>query len=241
MSDKKTIGLSALVAIERQVDAIASNIANSGTVGYRSAGIQFHEYITKIDDTPRGAPRTSSLVTSNTYVSQIAGAPKITGSSTDVAIVGDGFFQLRSSSGPILTRNGAFRLDGAGTLVSLDGLPVETTAGVVRLPSASAEIRIQNDGSIWSGGERLGALKVVRTHGKLSREASQMFSTDGEIVPLRSVEVRVVPGALESSNVHAEAELVRMLEAKRAYQLVATALLKDNDTDELRKLSGQAP
>lgn len=242
MSDKTVIGLSRLISLRQQVDKLARNIANQGTVGFKSENLQFKEYLTKAreaDDIPSAPMR--SLVAVTEFTDFSAGALTATGNSMDVAVAGDGFFVIRTAAGERYTRNGAFTLDGEGRLVTLSGETVMTATGPLQVPQRDGPVSIGADGTISTAKGPIGRLRLVRfdDRTKLSAEGATLFASELPAVEVPAGQIRLATGALENSNVNAIREMSSLVAATRAYDMVANTILREDDKNELRKLAGE--
>lgn len=243
MSDKTVIGLSRLISLRQQVDKLARNIANQGTVGFKSENLQFKEYLTKAreaDDIPSAPLR--SLVAVTEFTDFSAGALKATGNSMDVAVAGDdGFFVVQTAAGERYTRNGAFTLDGEGRLVTLSGETVLTATGPLQVPQRDGPVSIGADGTISTVKGPIGRLRLVRfdDRTKLSAEGATLFASELPAVEVSPAQIRLSTGALENSNVNAIREMSSLVAATRAYDMVANTILREDDKNELRKLAGE--
>lgn len=241
MSDKTVIGLSRLMTLRQQVDKVARNVANQTTPGFKSEGLQFREYLTKskeADETPSQPMR--SLVAVVGFTDFSAGSLKATGNPMDAAIVGEGFFVVRTLAGERFTRNGSFTIDAEGRLVTLRGDPVMTPSGELRIPQREGAISIGPDGSVATAKGTIGRLRVVRFSDLRSlRAEGGFFSSDTRPVEIPAAETRLATGALENSNVKAVQEMSKLMAASRAYHQVANVILHEGDKNELRKLAGE--
>lgn len=242
MSDKSIIGLSRLIALRQNVDQIARNIANQSTTGFKGGGLQFREYLAKAreaDDTPSSPMRSMVAVTGFTDFS--AGPLKATGNPTDVAIVGDAFFVVQAANGERYTRSGSFTLDQDGRLVTLAGDAVLTATGPLLVPQREGPVSIGADGTVSTAKGPVGRLRLVRFDDltKLRAEGGAVFTSELPPIEVPAVQVRLVAGALEGSNVNAIREMSNLIAASRAYEQVASAILRENDNNELKKLAGE--
>ena len=129
----------------QEMQAIAHNIANASTTGFRQEGIIFSEFVVGTDNGPsvsmaRGEVRNTSY---------LQGKLLPTGSQMDFAIEGDGFFQIATPDGERLTRAGNFTLSQTGDLVTLDGFNVLDAGGApVFIPPDAVKVDVSSDGSI---------------------------------------------------------------------------------------------
>lgn len=211
----------------REMQAIAHNIANASTTGFRQEGVIFSEYVVGTDNGPsvsmaRGEVRNTSF---------LQGKMLPTGSQMDFAIEGDGFFQIATPDGERITRAGNFTLSQTGDLVTLDGFNVLDAGGApVFIPPNAVKVDVSSDGSISADGQLLGQLGLVRPldPSGLFREGGVMFRAETALEPAE--EARIVQGHLESSNVDTMLQVSRMIEVQRAYELGQSFL----DTEDQR-------
>ncbi|WP_425040030.1 flagellar hook-basal body complex protein [Primorskyibacter sp. S187A] len=200
----------------REMQVVANNIANSATTGFRSEGIMFSEHVNRIDG---GASLSmASANVKNTSMEQ--GALTKTGGQLDFAIEGEGFFLINTPAGERLTRSGSFSLSAAGDLVTHDGFAVLDAGGApLFVPPDATDLSVSADGTMSADGRLIGQLGVVRPVDMtdLSREDGVMFRTDAgfEADP----ESRIVQGFVENSNVNPMAQIARMIEVQRAYEM----------------------
>lgn len=241
MSDKKIIGLSRLVTLRQQLDAVARNVANQTSTGFKSGHLRFQEYLTKAseDDVPSSPMR--SLVAATQFIDFSPGSIKPTGNPLDASIVDDSFFVVETPTGPRYTRVGAFTLDNEGRLVTLGSMPVLTSIGRLVVSQRDAALSIGADGSISTAQGTIARLRLVRfdDRRKLKMEGDGLFSAAVPAIDVPSAQVRLSAGALETSNVKPVEEMSKLIAATRAYELVAQVILKDEAKDELKKLAGE--
>lgn len=240
MSDKLVIGLSRLIAIQQHVDQIARNIANQDTSGFKSEGLQFQEYLSSASE-PLPSTNLRSLVSIKGFTDFSGGTLKATGVATDVAIVGKEFFVVQTPNGERYTRRGSFATDANGRLVTLSGQPVLTQAGVITAPREEGPLAISADGTVSTSKRILGQLRLVRFDDlqKLRAGDGGLFTASGPAIDVPSTDIRLVVGAIESSNVKPILEMSKLVAASNAYQNVAKLIMREESSDELRKLSGQ--
>lgn len=242
MSDKTVIGLSRLITLQQQLDKVARNVANQTTTGFKREGLQFREYLTKAkeaDDIPSAPMR--SLVAATGYTDFSGGLLKATGNGTDVAVVGDGFFVIRTAAGDRYTRNGAFTLDKEGRVVTLSGDIVLTATGPLQVPPRDGPVSIGADGTISTARGPIGRLRLVKfeDNAKLRAEGNTLFSSELPANEVPPAQIRLATGALEGANVNAVHEMSSLVAATRAYDQVANTILREDDKNELRKLAGE--
>lgn len=241
VSDKKIIGLSRLITLRQQLDAVARNVADQTTLGFKSGHLRFQEYLTKAseDDVPSAPIR--SLVAATQFIDFSPGAVKPTGNPLDAAIVDDAFFVVETPAGPRYTRVGAFTLDNEGRLVTLGGLPVLTSIGRLVVSQRDIALAIGADGSVSTAQGTIARLRLVRFEDlrKLNIDGQGLFSSEAPALEVPSAQIRLATGVLETSNVKPMEEMTKLIAATRAYELVAQVILKDDAKDELKKLAGE--
>lgn len=229
-------------AQQRSVDNIANNLANVGTTGFKRSTIAFQDlFYENIAASKMGS--TTSRSSSDGPTLQIGhgsravatirnfmqGSVAETGNVLDLAISGDGFFQVEMPDGSTAyTRDGNFSRDSSGMLVNNSGLPI---AGQIEVPADALRLDISQDGNIvatLSDGTAVdlgqlelakfannGGLEAIGDNLYVETESSGLafFGTPG------SEGFGVVrQGYLEQSNVDIVTEMVRLIEAQRAYE-----------------------
>lgn len=241
MSDKSIIGLSRLVTLRQQVDTVARNIANQSTTGYKNEGLRFQEYLTEAKEEDVRSSPLRSLVAATAFTDFSAGPLQATGNSTDVAVIGDGFFVVGVPGGERYTRNGAFTFDAKGQLVTLGGQPVMTSSGPIRVSQQDGPVMIGPDGSISTGKGSIGRLRIVQfaDQRQLIAGSGGLFSAAASPSDIAANKVRLAIGVLEGSNVKTVQEMSKLVAATRAYDQVANAVLRESDPNELKRLAGE--
>ena len=118
------VGLSSQIALEKRLNTIAHNIANSNTTGFRAGKVRFDEVL-------NGLTATSSSFVSEgkSYVSPASGGVEETGGNLDFAVQGDVWFAVETPAGTVVTRDGRFKMQETGELVTLDGHSVLDAGG----------------------------------------------------------------------------------------------------------------
>ena len=232
------LALTGAIAMERRIGLIANNLANVNTIGYRGDHItmgaveggpdyQRMEASTDRDlrvDRPRTAFHECLFgVLSGQRVNHKAGAFQETGSPTDLAISGDGFFAVETPQGVRYTRQGQFTLNSQRELVTSDGFPVLDADGLA-MTIAAETFAIGRDGTVvGDGGQGLGQIQVATfaDNNQLVKDGYSMFRPLDETVqpePAQPGAVEVHTGVLEGSNVEIMDELVDMIHSQRIYE-----------------------
>lgn len=241
MGETTIINLSRLMALQRKLDVVANNVANSDTTGFRAKQPTFQEYLSPSKDSePSKKDRPVSLVDAGlSFTDTSRGAIKLTGNPLDVAINGEAYFVVQTEQGDHYTRDGSFTLDSAGRLVTGDGKPVMTESGVLNVPQREGDIAIGADGTISNKKRILGRLRLVSFDGveSIRPSGANLLRTDRPPVVVSPGSVQLVAGALEKSNVQPIFEMSRLSEMTRSYEMVSGLLKNSQNPDDLNKLA----
>lgn len=238
-----SISASGMMAQQRRTEVVANNLANMNTFGYQKRRIEFNDLLYKHRTrkaSPSSAPGTTvpggvnsgmGVRVADVYRVNDPGVHKQTGGRFDLAIQGEGFFQVQLPNGEIgYTRDGAFQMNEAGTLVTHDGFTVQP--GIV-LPPNTREVAISADGNVQAKVDGItapvnvgqiqlalfpnpGGLKAVGNNLFLGTEASGGAAISG---PGLNGAGSVMQGFVEASNVNAIEEVAALIRAERAYSM----------------------
>jgi len=198
----------------REMRAVANNMANSSTTGFRREGVVFSEHMTALG---RG---TLSMANAHGREVDLSPAPLTqTGGKLDLALEREGFFMIQTPQGNRLTRAGAFMTSAEGELVNADGHRVlDDGEAPIALPPGTRSIGVGPDGTISADGQPVGRVGIFAQPdpARLRHEGGTLFAADGA-EPAPDAVVR--QGFLEESNVNPVLEIARMIEVQRAYEL----------------------
>jgi flagellar basal-body rod protein FlgF len=235
MENAQLIGLSRQIALLRQMNVVANNMANMNTTGFKAQSILFEEYINPVarDRDFTGRDQSLSFVQDWATMTDMApGAMVQTGNPLDVALEGEGFFAVQMPSGEERwTRSGAFQINTSGMLVDVAGNPVLGEGGTITFDSTDTEITIARDGTVMTQNGSKGRLRIVEFDDPrvLARVGDNLFE-GGE--PLPATNTRVTQGFIERSNVSSVTEMAEMIRVNRSYQSLASFMQRQ---DELRR------
>lgn len=219
------IAINRLSGLSVEMNAIANNIANINTVGFRREGVSFSEYV--VSSTTGDSVSMGDL--GARFSSEEVGKLYASGSNLDLAVKSEGFFLLDGQEQRVLTKSGAFMVSEEGFLVSSDGDRVlDIGEAPIVLPTGSEDVVIASDGTISINGQPLAQLAVVDAPQEfLSRVGNTAFSVqDDAYEPVQNAKVQ--QGALEESNVDPVLEIARMIEVTRAYE-TSQGIIEDED------------
>src|SRR3954468_22212846 len=151
MQNALFIGVSSQVALQRELDVIANNMANVSTTGFKGRNARFQEYLMPVasaDSFQARDRRVSYVIDQGTTLDLAQGAIEQTGNPLHVALRGEAFLTVQTPQGLRYTRNGAFELDARGNLVTSDGHAVQGEAGAITLGPQETGVAIGPDGTI---------------------------------------------------------------------------------------------
>ena len=216
MSDGMNSAVAAMRAAERQMEGVATNLANVDVHGYKRVTTATRSF----DRVLEGQRRRVIDVESQRDFSQ--GSLVMTGNPMDLALHGEGFFSIETPDGEAFTRGGRFRLDEAGVLQTQEGYPVAWDGARGTIDPQGVEVEVDFQGQMWQGPTQVGRLKLVHFAdvSRLSVDRGGMFRDLGglERVPHKA-EVR--QATLESANSSAVDELVSLVTIQRRFEAAA--------------------
>lgn len=241
------ISKSGMEAQQVQLDHVSNNLANAATTGYKRASAQFEDLMYQnLRQSGANSSEQTSLPTGlqvglgtravATARSFAQGNLQQTGNALDVAINGNGFFQIQMPDGTTAySRDGSFKTDANGQLVTNNGYAV---APGITVPANTQSLTIAPDGTVSavvSGSAQpvvLGNLQLASfvNPGGLDPRGQNLFvETAASGTPTAGTPGNdglgvLQQGALETSNVNVVEELVAMIQTQRAYELNSKAI-----------------
>jgi len=240
MQNALLVGLSSQVALGRELEVIANNIANINTTGFKADGSVFAEYISPtatVDNFMSADRRVSFVQDRATWVDMSQGPLERTNNPLDVAVNGKGYLVVQTPRGERYTRNGAFQINSSGELVTSEGYQVLGEAGPITFQPKDRNITISEDGtiSVQEGNNttdsQRGQLRIVKFDqpGQLQKDGSSTFTAPANAAPQPDKTSPIVQGAVEKSNVRSVIEMSRMIEVTRTYTQIANVLAQQSD------------
>jgi len=197
-----------LSASEKRLEVVSSNISNVSTAGYKRQ-VSFADLVAT-----GGTDQVGALLT-RTRTDLAQGKLSATGNPLDLAISGDGFFQLRDGTDTIYSRQGQFKLAADGTVVTPQGFALQQ-AGGGDLVLNRASVKILADGTILDGAQPVGrvGLFAPSSAGAVQPLDGSMFRfADGTANEVSDPQLR--QGMTETSNVSVGDEMVTMMASLR--------------------------
>ncbi|MCE5279016.1 MAG: flagellar basal-body rod protein FlgG [Planctomycetaceae bacterium] len=233
------------------VDTIANNLANINTVGFKRSQMDFQDLMyLRLSEAgretasgvtaPTGLDIGSGVRPNSSLKVYTQGEMENTGRNLDLAIEGDGFFQVSAGGQTRFTRDGALRTNADGQLVTANGYTLEPA---ITIPNNARSVSVGRDGtvSVFTGSSNtatvVGTISVVRfaNPSGLSNEGGNLLSetpaSGSAIVGTAGSDGvgAIQQGFLERSNVQMVTELVSLITAQRAYEINSRAIKAGDD------------
>ncbi len=232
---------------QTKLDAIANNLANTGTNGFKRGGVVFEDLMyqnlrqagsaTSDQSTlPTGLQVGLGVRAAGTTRNFGQGALQQTGNNLDMAVQGQGFFQVQLPDGSTgYTRDGAFQVDANGQLVTSAGYPVQPG---ITIPANAQNVSVARDGTVnvslpgQVAPQGLGQLQLASfvNPAGLDPRGGNLFGetaasgTPNAGAPGANGLGSLQQGFVEGSNVNVIEELVSMIATQRAYELNSKAV-----------------
>jgi flagellar basal-body rod protein FlgF len=214
-------------------DVIAGNLANVDTPGYKRdmaiTGSFQQEMIRSLRRSQRGTEVSTTpigFLGYGAYVHSIGSdhsqGPLIeTQGTLDLGIDGDGYFVVRSPSGDLLTRSGAFKLSPSGMVTTMSGMSLLGMSGPMVIPPEATNIEILADGTVYVDDRVHDRLRIASLDNPEVAEkvGDGLFRVpQGSVRQAGSGSFVVRQGFLEMSNVDSISEMARMIAGMRTYE-----------------------
>jgi len=239
MENSGLIGLSRQMALRRELDVIANNMANLTTTGFKADSHIFHEHLMPVarsDRFMRPDRRLSFVLDRATWHDLGQGPIQHTGNPLDVAIDGNAFLAVQTPQGERYTRNGALQINAQGELVTSQGYRVVGENGPILFQPGDRDIAISREGTITVrqgtnvAEAQRGKLRIVgfAQPERLEKDGTTLFRPAGQ-APQPAPTAGVIQGSIEKSNVRSVIEMTRMIEVTRTYTSIAGMLQSHGD------------
>lgn len=227
-------------AQQHNLNTIANNLANVNTAGFKRSKIEFQDLLYQKPRTTGAEVGGGNLLPTGIEVgngSRVAATSKVftqgqltqTGEKLDIAVEGEGFFEVQRPDGTIAyTRDGAFKLSADGQIVTSDGLTV--LSGFQSVPTGTTDVSISDTGDVTfsgPGGTQTFRLTLtrfanpagLRSLGGNLYEETPASGTPETGSPAEQGFGKIKQGYIETSNVNIVEEMVNLIVAQRAYEI----------------------
>ena len=250
---------SGMQAQQMNLDVIANNLANVNTTGFKKSKVEFQDLLYQTSRAAGSEAGAGNQVPTSLQVGHgsrpVATAKNFsngelyqTGEKLDIAIHGNGFFKVTLTDGnDAFTRDGGFKLNNSGSIVTSDGLPVTSFAGVT-IPSTATNVSISPDGSVSLTDQgvtsTVGQITLSRFANPAGLESmgnslyrrTEASGTEETGTPNLAGMGTVQQGWLELSNVKVIEEMVNLIKAQRAYEINSKSI---QAADEMMSMSNR--
>lgn len=245
MMNSLWIAKTGMQAQQTNMDVVSHNLSNVSTTGYKRQSAVFEDLIyqnlrqvgsqaTEQNVLPTGMHLGLGVRTVATTRNFTQGTPLESGKDLDVAISGDGFFQIQMPDGTTAyTRDGTFTKNGTGQLVTAGGYPL---LDGITVPQNATKIAISKTGGVefFAGSTSIGTAQIstasfinpagLEPLGENLFRETPASGTPQTGTPGNNNLGTIMQGFLESSNVNVVEELVNMIQTQRAYEMNSKAI-----------------
>ena len=215
-----------MAAQQQRMDAVANDLANVNTNGYKRSRVAFRDLLYVRDASGRvesGAGAAATTVGRGFA----AGVMRETGNPLDLAIQDGGFLQVRRADGTTaLTRDGSLKLDPRGRLTTQQGDLVQP-AITVPAGTRESDVKVAGDGTVTVANRRVGRIQLVgvRSPQALQPIGDSLFRPTAASGPAQALATgRVEQGSVEASNVDVADAMTELMDAQRSFQLAGKAV-----------------
>lgn len=241
------IAKTGLDAQQTRMSVISNNLANVNTTGFKRDRATFEDMLYQNlrqpgsqvnagEQAPTGLMLGTGVRIVATEKTHTQGSLVTTKNALDLAVQGEGFFQIAQSDGTVAyTRDGSFKLSSTGQLVTANGAALQPA---ITIPANVASISVGQDGTVsvetaaGGGAQVIGQIQIARfanPAGLQSMGQNLMKETTASGAPqVGQAGVagagQLMQGALEASNVNVVEEMVNMIETQRAYEINSKAI-----------------
>ncbi len=216
-----------LVARSQALDLAATNLANVQTTGFRAEKDYFSSVLLGPDaaDSQLGRTVNNYGLLGGDQLNLVQGPINQTGNPLDLAIQGQGFFQVQTPNGLRYTRDGSFHRTPAGRLVDGSGDPVMSSTGQF-IPVPPGEVSIGADGSLSVAGGVVATIGVFTfpNSDQLTPEGTNLYSAPQGVKPALSKNSTIHQGALEGANQSVIQGTLNLILAQREAEMMQKAL-----------------
>jgi len=220
------IAFAGLNSRAQAVDITANNMANLGVPGFKKDRVYYNIFnqVAQHSRNELEVALADSLVAERTFIDFSMGELVATGNPLDLALSEEGFFVLDTPQGPRYTRNGAFRLNEEGELVTGAGFPLMGEGGELVIPEG--DIQISQEGLISVEGVQVDRLEIVHFEdlSQLKKEGNSLFVASQDAHQRPPVSLTVHQGYLERANLNPIEGVSEMISLMRSFETLSLAI-----------------
>jgi flagellar basal-body rod protein FlgF len=216
----------ALMARSQALDLVANNLANTSTPGYRAQQNIFRSFLAAASG-HQGSSLNRAVndfgISGGSQMDLTQGNLERTGNDMDFAVQGPGFFQVKTGTGMVFTRNGNFQVSPQGQLTTAQGDPVMGKQGPIRI--VGGPVTVSSDGTISVNGAVAGEIKLVEfPPGTALESIGKTYYSAPAKSDAPAKQSTIAQGSLESSNVNPVAGAVELVAVQRYAEMMQRAL-----------------
>ncbi|MCC3305046.1 flagellar basal-body rod protein FlgF [Sneathiella sp. HT1-7] len=227
MENAVFIGLSQQMALKRRLDMTANNLANVNTTAFKSEHPLFEEFLVE----RANQDDVSYVQDYGSYRDLREGEFTHTGRPLDLAISGEGYFSIETAEGIRYTRNGSFRLDPDGNVVTINNEALlDENNRKITIDLQFQEVSIAPDGTVTTAPGQTAKIGLVNFENPqiLKQVGNGLYDAE-DFRPEAAVDVNIMQRTLEKSNVQPILEMTAMIDIMRAYQSAQQLLDSEHD------------
>jgi len=226
---------STLEALTSRYRAVAHNLANANTAGFKKRRSMFAEALAHKEAEAGRAGGTGGQIAETSVIDFTQGTALQTGRPLDLCLTGEGFFTIETPEGRLYTRNGAFHVNANRQLVDSVGRTVAGDTGPITLPAGSspADVTVSREGRLSARGVALGQLQITQfaRRGQLRPVGQNTFHAPeaAEASDAGPESFSIQQGFQEGSNVTMVEELIDLITVSRLYEANLKSVSKQDD------------
>lgn len=226
MADGIYVSMCGAVARQEQLDAVADNLANAQTPGFKAARPAFESFMA-----PGSAQDKHYPAAVGTGFDLRSGPVQRTGNPLDVLPEDGAFLTVRTAGGAVAyTRDGRLTLDAEGRLVSDGRLVLDRAGQPIAVPPETTP-RVDADGKVWAGDDQIAELGLANLTGPVDRVGPALLAPGSGGVA-RPVDGRVRVGEVELGNAGALEATIALVSAQRSYEASLQAIQTYKSLDQ---------
>lgn len=231
MQTSTYVALTSQLALDQRMAALAQNIANVKTSGYRAEFLDFNKLVSRT-----GQSETDFVSPGRSRIDSESGGLTQTKNPLDVAVKGEGYFSFQGKTGTYYSRDGRVLMTSDGRMVNTSGEPLLDASGSpIQLNPGVAEIDIGVDGSVLQQGQKLGQIglyKLDLSQG-FRRAGNAGFVPKVDADPITSFTTNgVLQGYTEESNVNPATAMTSLIQITRAFEAISNLSERANEAEK---------
>jgi flagellar basal body rod protein FlgG len=220
------------------LDLVANNLSNASASGFKADRERFSLYLSEetksAQENGAGSAQTFLPVVENRWTDTTQGELRATGNKSDLALSGQGYFQVKGPAGALFTRDGRFSVTSAGKLMTASGLEFEAESGQPIQLDPALSVNVDSDGTVRQQGVEVGRLKLVDwpAETQSTKQAGGYFQlASSSLDGLQHSTAQLRQGFQEQSNLNPAEASVRLIDIMRQFESLNKAAQIGGDLD----------